>query len=142
MHVDIELLKSQHAAIIAANEELQGLWSETYIVASDRLGGVRSKLARLIAEHLAAENEQLHAPLQARKLTGSIPAYEQIAAETRELRLAYSKHISEWRLSAIERDWVGYVCAAQAFSLALLRVMGREERELFPLAVSLLAQAK
>ena len=141
MQINMTLLKSQHAAIVAANDDLDELLSGTYTTASARLPGVRSKLAKLIAEHMAAENEQLHQPLQAKNLTGRIPDYEEIASQTRELRISYSVHITKWRMSAIENDWPSYVSAARGFGHKLREVLSREEREVFPLAASLLSQS-
>jgi hypothetical protein len=138
MRIDIALLKRQHAAIIVAADDFAKLLSGPYEAASDRLAIARSTLARLIAEHLKTEGEQLHAPLQAHQLTSRVASYAPIAAQTRDLRLAYSTHISTWRQSTIERDWAGYVIASQGFCRQLKEVLAREERDLFPAAQALL----
>lgn len=139
MQIDLALLRRQHAAIISASDDFAKLLSGSYADASDRLATARSTLARLIAEHLKTEGEQLHAPLQAHHLTANIPSYAQIAAQTRDLRIAYSSHISVWRTSTIEQNWAAYVTASQRFCRDLKEVLAREERELFPAAQALLA---
>lgn len=142
MSVNVALLSRQHAAIIAASDDLASLLSGSFTAAADRLGPARSILARLLAEHLQIENDEVHRPLQARSLTSRIPAYDEIAAQTRDLRLAYSSHISVWRMSAIEAEWTVYAETSRRFCADLRKLIAREERELFPAAQLLLNETK
>jgi len=86
----IALLKQQHAEILSAVLELTKLFAGSFEEAAPKLGTARTNLARLITKHLKTEEEELHVPLRARGLTRQIPAFANIAAETRDLRLAYS----------------------------------------------------
>lgn len=136
--MNIALLCRQHAAIIAATDELTSLLSGSYVAAESRLMIARSTLARLVSEHLKTENELIHGPLQARGLTSKIPAYADIAAGTRELHLAYSSHVGTWRPGMIESDWSSFGAAARKLCSEMRNILIREERELFPIAQALL----
>jgi len=141
VHLDIALLKQQHLGILNASKALTELLSETFAVAAPQIGQARTTLARLIAEHLKTEEDILHTPLRTHKLAASIPAYAEIAAETRDLRLRYSAHIGDWPARSIEKDWQGYAADARALSTAVTALALREEREIYPAAQQLLAGA-
>jgi len=101
----IALLKQQHAEILSAVAELKKLFAGSFEEAGPQLGTGRTTLARLIAKHLKTEEEELHAPLRERGLTTQIPAFADIAAETRDLRLAYSAHIGDWHARTVPANW-------------------------------------
>ncbi len=138
VQINLLPLRQQHAAITAASDNLTSLFAMSFEDASGRLVAARSALARLIAEHLKTENDELHLPLHERGLTSRIPSYADIAKQTRELRLNYSAHIGQWSSATIELDWFGYTHAASAVCADLKAMITREEQELFPAAEALL----
>ncbi len=138
----IALLKQQHDEILSAVAELTKLFAGSFEDAVPQLGTARTTLARLIAKHLKTEEEELHAPLRARRLTTQIPAFADIAAETRDLRLAYSAHIGDWHARAVQADWSGYTASARRLHAALERLTRREEEEIYPAAQRLLSELR
>ena len=139
----IALLKQQHAEILSAVAELTKLFAGSFEDAVPQLGTARTTLARLIAKHLKTEEEELHAPLRARRLTTTqIPAFADIAAETRDLRLAYSAHIGDWHARTVQADWSEYTASARRLHAALERLTRREEEEIYPAAQRLLSELR
>ena len=138
----IALLKQQHAEILSAVAELTRLFAGSFEDAAPQLGTARTTLARLIAKHLKTEEDELHAPLRARRLTAQIPAFADIAAETRDLRLAYSAHIGDWHARTIQANWPGYTASARRLHTALERLTKREEDEIYPAAQRLLSELR
>jgi len=138
--MNVELLKQQHVEIIDAGRKLDQLCARSLEDAVPHLGAARSGLAKLIARHHATEEAELHGPLRSRKLAGRIACYADIVAQTRELRLAYSAHITSWPMAAITADWNGYRNSARELALELQALALREERDLFPIAQRLLDQ--
>jgi hypothetical protein len=139
--MNVALLKQQHLAIMDAGRKLDELCAGSLEDALPHLGAARSGLAQLIARHHVTEEAELHAPLRNRKLAGQIACYGDIAAQTRELRLAYSAHIAAWPMAAITADWNGYRNSARELALELQALALREERDLFPAAQALLSRA-
>lgn len=139
MQLDIPLLKQQHVGILNATKVLTGLMAGTFADAAAHLGQARTTLARLISEHLRTEDEVIHAPLRAHKLTDKVPNYGAIATETRDLRLRYSAHIGDWPVRAVEADWHAYVTEARRLSEDVTALAAREEQEIYPAAQRLLA---
>lgn len=140
VQLKIALLKQQHTEILSAVDELTNLLGGSFEAVAPQLGTARTTLARLIAKHLKTEEEELHAPLRARRLTTQIPAFADIAAETRDLRLAYSAHIGDWHARAVQSNWPGYTASARRLHSALERLTRREEEEVYPIAQRLLAE--
>ena len=142
MQFKIALLKQQHAEILSAVLELTKLFAGSFEEAAPKLGTARTNLARLITKHLKTEEEELHVPLRARGLTRQIPAFANIAAETRDLRLAYSAHIGDWHARTIQANWPGYTASARRLHTALERLTKREEDEIYPAAQRLLSELR
>lgn len=140
VQLKIVLLKQQHAEILSAVAELTKLFAGSFEEAGPQLGTARTTLARLVAKHLKTEGEELHAPLRARGLTTQIPAFADIAAETRDLRLAYSAHIGDWHARTVPANWSGYTASARRLHAALERLTKREEEEIYPAAQRLLSE--
>lgn len=142
VQLKIAMLKQQHAEILSAVTELTNLLNGSFEEAASQLGTARTNLARLIAKHLKTEEEELHAPLRARGLTAQIPAFAEIAAETRDLRLNYSAHIGEWHARTIQANWPGYIASARRLHAALERLTKREEEGIYPAAQRLLSELR
>jgi hypothetical protein len=133
-------LKQQHIGILDASKVLTDLLAGTFADAAAHLGLARMTIARLISEHLKSEDDILHAPLRAHKLTVQIPSYAAVAADTRDLRLRYSAHIVDWPARAVEANWQAYVIEARRLGEAVTALATREEQEIYPAAQRLLAE--
>jgi hypothetical protein len=139
VRLNSSLLKQQHVGIIDAIKTLNALLVGSFADAAALLGQARMALARLIAEHLKSEEELLHGPLKTHRLTDQISSYAAIAAATRDLRIRYSAHISDWPMRTIEANWQAYVVEARRLSEAVASLAAREEQEIYPAAEQLLA---
>lgn len=135
LQVTINLLRAQHEDIARAISDLVNLFDKSYAEAAPLLGAVRTRIAQVITKHLKTEDELLLTPLRERRLMASIPGCEAIVIETRELRLAYSKHIGNWTARAIEERWTEYVLATRQLYQRLMVLSDRKMKSFYPVVL-------
>ncbi len=140
MRVDIRLLEQQHATIRAAIEELHALTDMPVDRGLPMVVKARLRLAKAVADNVATEIAQIHAPLKTHRLTQHIPEYGATEARSNELRGLFSTHIARWTLPAIRQDWVGYARSMRDITGQLADLIDREDQWLFPTAAALLAR--
>lgn len=140
MQTNIALLERQHHQILTAIGQLRELTMRPFAEAAPHLAKARLALAKAVSENLASETTTIHEPLMAHRLTERIPAYDDIARQTRQLRVIFSNHIGHWQFDVIAADWSGYGTSLRAIVADLADILAREERELFPAAQRLLAR--
>lgn len=142
MQINIGLLKQQHMTIRATTDDLLALTDLQFDQGFPGVTNARLKLAKVIADHLATETVEIHEPLQARGKADDIPAYAEIVSRIRELRVMFSCHIAKWSLAAIRKDWAGYGRSLREIAVELADILDREERDLFPVAQTILTKVE
>lgn len=137
----IDKLLDEHRAVRAAVDHLAALLNGSYEDAAPHLYAARADVSRKAMRCLQLQEEWVLAPLRQRGLLSHIASSGRVDAQTRELRLHYSAHIVEWTVSAIERDWPGYVASARKLHVRLRDLTAVKEREFYPEAARLLGIA-
>lgn len=95
------------------------------------LGQLRLAMSTLLRNHINFEEEQIYAPLRA------LPeASSEITRSDEDLRtrqMAYSSHISAWRLERIAPEWMQYGREVQVLTRGLVTRIGYENEVIYPL---------
>jgi len=91
----------------------------------------RLEFARLFRNHIVAERDYVLACL--RHADKSVHALvEDYSRAFNALYFDYSRHIQHWRLDRVKEDWRGYGRAVGELRERFLKLMDREEAEIFP----------
>lgn len=135
LQATINLLRSQYDDIARAIGDLMALFDMRYADAEPMLGAVRMRIAQIIVKHLKTEDELLLTPLRERRLMASIPGCEAIVTETRELRLAYSRHVGTWTARAIEERWSEYVVVTRQLNERLMALCDQKMKNFYPVVL-------
>lgn len=133
-------LREQHRLILLTASAMIELVGRPAAAAAGELASTRTRLAQQLSEHLKSEEEQLHAPLRAKRQSAAIPHYERVALATRDLRLSYSAHIAKWRPADIATQWSDYGSEVRGLLARLRSVIEQEEAFLYPAAQALLSR--
>lgn len=111
---EIELV---HRAILAPARSLKDAAHEAQSPAA--LGLYRRRLAMAVRERLPAQQTLMSAMRMA--LGSDTAAFDRLLDDDRELRLAYSKHISSWTGGATNQNFAGYKEAVETLVVRLDR---------------------
>lgn len=98
----------------------------------DRLARTRWRLHRVLAMHLAKEDNLLYPALRRSAALATRRLADRFVGEMGALADDYQAYCARWTIVAIERDWPGFQAATRGVIAALQTRIKREEVELYP----------
>jgi hypothetical protein len=129
----IDKLCNQHRLLRAFVTEILDLVSLQAPCDQQKLAEARWRVARMLHQHLAAEERLVYRPLERDPRPEVALLAHAFRRELDDSYARYEQHLDHWTYDRIRTDWLTYRTAVRHMAAFLFARMDREEAELFPL---------
>jgi hypothetical protein len=129
----IDKLCNQHRLLRSFVTEILGLVSLPAPCNQQKLAEARWRVARMLHQHLAAEERFAYRPLERDPRPDAALLAHAFRKELDDSYMRYEQHLDYWTSERIQNDWFMYRTAVRHMAAFLFARMDREEAELFPL---------
>lgn len=131
--MNVDRLLHEHAKLRWLAADLLALVAVPKPCALDELARRRWELARTVHIHLAYEERQLFAPLEADPRSDVRAAAAMAKRSVERLHVAYTAHVERWTSDEVVGCWPEFQGAVKALVIRMIGCLDREEAQLFPL---------
>lgn len=129
----IDKLRHQHRLLRGFATEILGLVCRDTSCDLQKLAEARWRFARMLHQHLAAEERTIYRPLERDPRPDVALLAQSFRRELDDAYTRYEQHVDYWTHDRIERDWLTYRAAERHLAAFFFARMDREEAELFGL---------